>query len=348
MTKRLIRFSFIGALWAPLAFAHLGPTHECLQEIALQAKIYQETLSRDYVTKAGEVLGKTPLQNESVFIPGDPKKEAVLILHGFASAPNGLSSLIQEAAQGHHTVYAPLIPGWGSSPQVANMYGRREWRKSVDDSYRLLSKCFSSMAVVGFSMGAALAMDFVFDRYDTLRAEIGGARLNSANFVSPFMRFKGWKLWLAYHFYSRIGNQVSLVELKRRAGRMPTPDLDIMIANPGLYGQFLPLPAITEILKLRDDLQASRAVVGKDLKVLMATSLGDGVTDQRISREFAIDHFPNIRLLQFPATLAQPVPHMMYLHDPTDPVAQMVSREIIRHVHSCRDEFELAVITTPI
>jgi carboxylesterase len=85
-------------------------------------------------------------------------ERACLLLHGFSSSPADFGTLGRVLqAQGVHA-FAPLLPGHGRSP--ADLRGTRcdDWTRAAEEAFDSLAARFDSVAVVGFSMGGALAL----------------------------------------------------------------------------------------------------------------------------------------------------------------------------------------------
>jgi carboxylesterase len=100
----------------------------------------------------GIVLGAEPQEYPA---EGD---RACLLLHGFSSSPADFGSLGRVLhAQGVH-VFAPLLPGHGRSPEDLRGTKRDAWTRAAEEAFDHLAARHDSVAVVGFSMGGALAL----------------------------------------------------------------------------------------------------------------------------------------------------------------------------------------------
>ena len=114
-------------------------------------RIEREALVRLPLGSDGIVLGAGTID-----LPGDPAR-GVLILHGFGDTPQTVAYLARHLHAAGWTVRAPLLPGHGRTlPEFARSraedwvaYARREY----DD---LRDRC-GTVALVGLSMGGALA-----------------------------------------------------------------------------------------------------------------------------------------------------------------------------------------------
>lgn len=82
----------------------------------------------------------------------------VLILHGFGDTPESVSMLARALAERGHAVFAPLLAGHGRTlPEFAASTGA-EWLESARAALRELATRATPAAIVGQSLGGALAV----------------------------------------------------------------------------------------------------------------------------------------------------------------------------------------------
>lgn len=83
---------------------------------------------------------------------------AVLILHGFGDTTQSVVELAEFLHRVHGwTVRAPLLPGHGARLADFDRFGSDSWRATVRDEYAALQTQYPTVAIVGLSMGGALA-----------------------------------------------------------------------------------------------------------------------------------------------------------------------------------------------
>jgi carboxylesterase len=83
---------------------------------------------------------------------------AVLLLHGFGDTPQTVQLLAAHLHDAHGwTVHAPLLPGHGRTLADFDHSGSRAWRDAVHRDYIALKSQYATVALVGLSMGGALA-----------------------------------------------------------------------------------------------------------------------------------------------------------------------------------------------
>src|SRR5689334_23628869 len=88
---------------------------------------------------------------------GFPPRAAVLLLHGFTGSPWEVRPLGDSlAARGYH-VYAPLLPGHGTTPEAMLYVTHLDWEREAERGLQAL-KGFEHVFVAGLSLGSLLAL----------------------------------------------------------------------------------------------------------------------------------------------------------------------------------------------
>ena len=82
----------------------------------------------------------------------------ILLLHGFTGTPAIWRSFAKELNQKGYTVYSPLLPGHGTSPEHLCVTKLREWSACIENSIRRLQKNCKKVIVVGLSFSGNLAL----------------------------------------------------------------------------------------------------------------------------------------------------------------------------------------------
>ncbi len=82
---------------------------------------------------------------------------AVLLLHGFGDSPQSLTSLARVLCDRGFSVYAPLLPGHGRTLRDFHASGEAEWMAEARRALDVVRKRDERLAIVGLSMGGALA-----------------------------------------------------------------------------------------------------------------------------------------------------------------------------------------------
>jgi len=85
-------------------------------------------------------------------------KKAALLIHGFTSTPQELKDLGRYLARHSITVYAPLLPGHGTSPERLSITKYYSWIEAVEESVKLLAESYDEIYLIGNSLGGNLAL----------------------------------------------------------------------------------------------------------------------------------------------------------------------------------------------
>jgi carboxylesterase len=84
---------------------------------------------------------------------------AVLVVHGFGDTPQSVGELARALHAEGWTVHVPLLPGHGRSLAAFAASGAAEWRQAVREAHATLAARHAAVALVGQSMGGALAVE---------------------------------------------------------------------------------------------------------------------------------------------------------------------------------------------
>lgn len=83
--------------------------------------------------------------------------DGALVLHGFAGNPSALRGVAEKLADAGLTVEAPLLPGHGTAVEDLVPLRWADWSAAAGEAYAGLAARCGRVAVVGLSMGGALA-----------------------------------------------------------------------------------------------------------------------------------------------------------------------------------------------
>lgn len=99
---------------------------------------------------------------EAISVRGGER--AALLLHGFGDTPQTLSTIAESLRRRGWTVEVPLLPGHGRGLEEFARSRRVEWSSCVRAAYDGLVAGHDAVAVVGLSMGGALAVSLAAER----------------------------------------------------------------------------------------------------------------------------------------------------------------------------------------
>jgi len=143
-------------------------------------------------------VGKMEIKKKSpnpFYLAGDER--TVLLLHGFTGSPSELRPLGEFLSKTGRTVYAPLLPGHGKSPEDLAQTTWQDWWRGVVDSYqKLMVEGAKTLVVIGLSMGGVLAlrlaMHFPLQGVVTMAAptHVRDKRIRYAKLISYFYPYQ--------------------------------------------------------------------------------------------------------------------------------------------------------------
>ncbi len=113
----------------------------------------RRVLARLSVGRDGVIPGAEPIDLRS------PQADApaALLLHGFGDTPQTLTYLAASLHQRGWSVRAPLLPGHGRTIALWARTRAEDWLTCARAEFETLRRAYGSVAVVGLSMGGALA-----------------------------------------------------------------------------------------------------------------------------------------------------------------------------------------------
>ena len=94
---------------------------------------------------------------EPIFLQGK-KKQGVILLHGFSSSPGEVRELAKHLHKKGLTVYAPLLPGHGTTPAMLAMTTWQQWVAAGEEAIDMIAPLCKEIWLVGNSMGGNLAL----------------------------------------------------------------------------------------------------------------------------------------------------------------------------------------------
>lgn len=149
----------------------------------------------------------------------DAGRFGVLILHGFGDSPQSVVPVARALHAAGMTVRAPLLPGHGRTLEVFSHSCASEWEQSTREAYAALRVKCEQVAVVGVSMGAALA--------SLLATQDGKQRgtLTSLVLITPYLSMTPsarwvtpiWPIWSLVRPFFTSDKESSIREPNARA-----------------------------------------------------------------------------------------------------------------------------------
>lgn len=105
-----------------------------------------------------------------------------LLIHGFPGTPAEMRPLAARLAAADFTVYGPLLPGFGPDIPHLGETDRATWLAAVRDQWTRVRRRHDQAVLVGFSMGAALAIHTAVEQPP-----------QALVLLAPFWQLGGWE-----------------------------------------------------------------------------------------------------------------------------------------------------------
>lgn len=248
-----------GAAWAGVSVAYPQWTR-------LQAARWEHTVVRD--ADGVRVAARDFTRGEG--------EVALLMIHGFASAPPVFQTLADDLAGRGYACRAMRLPGFGEPPARLAATTREDWRAAVDREVDALSAGGRKVWLVGHSMGGTLAIDYALRHPEApieglvLIAPLIDVSSRRSLLISPRTLFETWRhLWTP----GTLLKTAFPIDIQA-----PTPGLE------ELRDVYMPLSAYAEMFRVTD------AVAGRagELRVpaLMMVAPADKVVDSDAARRY--------------------------------------------------------------
>jgi esterase/lipase len=303
-----VRWILVLLLFPTLAFA------ECLDELERTVAKRNALFAVHYEQASKE--GIRP-DNEWKLYRGTRSDEAVLLVHGFIASPWEVEFLAQELNANGYTVLLPLIEGFGGSTWMANHTSRSAWKRTFEESFGDLSRCYPKIALGGFSLGGGLVLDFVLRN-----GELDS--ISSIFLLAPYVKPKMRGTRILSRCAGFFCNSISLKTLETISAN---DDLRIPVRNPGYYNRGLPLEAVHEISLFSRDLLRNRRKRVLGLPVFLAFSESDHTVDVEAALKFVTRRFSLTSVYTVPDY--EKVPHQIAIPDGRNH-AEALSAQVLR------------------
>lgn len=134
-------------------------------------RIKRSTGARLRTGRNGIIPGAGPLEL------GAEHADGVLLLHGFGDSPQTLTYLAEHLHRAGYAVVAPLLPGHGRTLREFSATGAHDWIEGAREAQRAMRGRHERVALVGLSMGGALASILAAD----------GGEVSALVLIAPYL-----------------------------------------------------------------------------------------------------------------------------------------------------------------
>lgn len=115
-------------------------------------------------------------------------RPVILLLHGYCGGPGEIQALKHAFDAAGYTTSAPQLAGHTGRREDINHSSYRQWLQSAEKAYKALHEKYEQIIVVGFSMGALLAL-YLSVKYPVTAVVTINCPVYFLNVPSNFHRF---------------------------------------------------------------------------------------------------------------------------------------------------------------
>jgi carboxylesterase len=115
-------------------------------------KVYIHLIRRKVKGPVSIMKGAEP------YLKKRPGKKVALLLHGYTTSPREFRRLANYLSKRNISVYAPLLPGHGTSPERLAFIKYVQWIEFVEEQIKMLEKDYKEIYLIGNSYGGNLSL----------------------------------------------------------------------------------------------------------------------------------------------------------------------------------------------
>ena len=198
------------------------------------------------------------LSGEPFFIKSHGIKEGkkgILLIHGFPASPAEMKPLGESLHDHGHTVYGVRLKGHGTSPYDMEETPWEEYVKSIEQGYKVLSLCCTEIIVVGFSVGAVIALDLASQSRDNVRGVVS---------ISASIEVEGMDN-TAFFLSAQMDKLITLIP------GVKSKFIEWDTESPDINYRSVPLQKLTELKNYIEKVKEQLKAVSVPLLIIQAT-----------------------------------------------------------------------------
>lgn len=202
-------------------------------------------------------------------------RTAILMVHGFGSSPGVFQNVASALAERGYTCRAMCLPGYGLSAHEFAKAGRAQWLAAINDEVARLSADYDHVWLLGHSMGASLAIDYVS----------GGSRaVDGVVLLAPLIQVSNKRSpILAARTYYELGRHVFAPDELVESAFSPDFHTNEPVANQDNV-PFTPFAVFGQVFDIMDSI--GRHPAGLTIPTLMVLADDDKVVDSRAAERY--------------------------------------------------------------
>lgn len=187
-------------------------------------------------------------------LPGYRRKIGVVLIHSYLAAPEEVKSLAHHLWRSGVWIYAPRLPGHGTSSKDLARHTQEEWLEAVENAYVMMSSICEKVVLAGVSVGASLALD-VASRAPHVAGVIG---------ICPPLKLQDY----SHNFMPAIDVWNRVVKKIRRTDS--DPFFEFVADNPHVNYRRNPFAGIREVGRLLESVEGRLSKVEVPALIIQA------------------------------------------------------------------------------
>ncbi|MEZ4742601.1 MAG: alpha/beta hydrolase [Bdellovibrionota bacterium] len=195
--------------------------------------------------------------------------------------------------------------GFGSTNKIANgveSWGIGPWRQSLKLAVSEVAKCFSSVTVIGFSLGGGLVAEYILSKDLDSKVE-------SAVLLAPYLGTVE-NSFLA-PIVSALGDTIDLDVVAKLASK---EDIKVLESHPEAYNDAIPAKAANQVVNFGKTLDNMKSSEKTDLPVKVIYSEADKTVNLSKIDSFSRAHFNNLSIESIEKQ--HKIPHQLLIKHP--------------------------------
>jgi esterase/lipase len=225
---------------------------------------------------------------KAVWIEGDAKvSKALFLAHGFMGSPGEMMFIAKPFIEQGWTVVGFLLPGHGSTYQIANNYKIERSVEELKKQLNLVTDCFDEVRAVGFSTGGLLLHQYALTQPIP-------ASLKSLHLISPFVlqKFSGMFVRILGFFVNGMSIDTAYFISHFR-------DLKVMTLDRQYYHHNIPIDSGLQIKELGKQVYNMKIQSRIKIPVQLFLSEGDMTVDTNVTKEVFNRDFEDVKLVWY-------------------------------------------------
>jgi esterase/lipase/1-acyl-sn-glycerol-3-phosphate acyltransferase len=206
--------------------------------------------------KSVQVAGKEKIcEGKPFLLPCMRRRIGVVLVHSYLAVPEEVKALARYLRKQGVWVYAPRLPGHGTSPDDLSVRKYKEWVEAVENSYVLMDTICDRVLIGGVAVGGNLALDLAARVGDVAGVFALCPPLTLRDYSTNFM--PGVDVW------NRVIN-------KMKRGEHDRQFFEFSHGNPHVNYPRNPVAGVREVGEFLESIEKSYAAISQPALIIQA------------------------------------------------------------------------------